>query len=332
MVICELMASEGEGGLENHFYDVVNGLSSHNEVHVIANSSFENGFSESVTFHAVNLNRSRSNIFLLLEVLRLIRKIAPDVVHVHASKGSSIVSKIKRFLPCPVVATVHSLKRNVSMFTNMDALIGVSRDVLTPINHGKKYVVYNGRLIEKLPPLPDREKKVIDTAVIVGRLVDVKRVDVAIDAIAKVPNLRLLVVGDGSNRAQLAAQVDQLGIADRVEFLGYRTDAQNIMQSADVVIISSDREGFPLVMVEALLLGKYLVSTKVPGVVEFIPPNYLSETGDSDMLAKSIQSLMHDPERSYKDFLPVWEKARYELTLDSQLQRTQDILQSIARG
>ncbi len=79
---------------------------------------------------------------------------------------------------------------------------------------------------------------------------------------------------------------------DRVAFLGFRTDARDLIQIADVVVLSSDREGFPLVMVEALQANKTMASTRVNGVIEWLPEPYLANIGQAKELQQAIENAL----------------------------------------
>jgi len=82
-------------------------------------------------------------------------------------------------------------------------------------------------------------------------------------ALATAPALRLYVVGDGAERAALERQAADLGIADRVTFAGWSTDAPAWYAAADIVALSSDSEGTPLSLIEAATAGRAAVATDV---------------------------------------------------------------------
>ena len=95
----------------------------------------------------------------------------------------------------------------------------------------------------------------------VGRLIDLKRVDLVVEATARLvtqlPSLRLSIAGAGPNEADLRAQAVALGIADRVDFLGLvdRDRVFELLAASSVVVMPSDFEGLPLVALEARVDG-----------------------------------------------------------------------------
>jgi len=111
------------------------------------------------------------------------------------------------------------------------------------------------------PPVPLPEGRYI---VGVGRLEPQKRWDRLIDALAWVadPQVKLLLLGEGSVRPALEAQVTRLGLADRVSMPGHAGDPLPALQGATLAALTSDYEGVPGVLREALSVGTPVVSTE----------------------------------------------------------------------
>ncbi|MEX0753622.1 MAG: glycosyltransferase family 4 protein [Actinomycetota bacterium] len=100
-------------------------------------------------------------------------------------------------------------------------------------------------------------------AVFVGRLVSLKRLDIVIDALARVgsPEVGLLVVGDGRLRAELEARAHHLGVTVRFEGFKEPEDVDRYRALADIAVIPSDREAWGLVVNEALAAGLYALAS-----------------------------------------------------------------------
>lgn len=162
------------------------------------------------------------------------------------------------------------------------------------------YVVPN--VIEARPsPLADRTDRAAPRAAIVGRLIPAKRVDRFLESLAlarrEVPALRGVVVGDGPERASLERRAADLGLGSAVEFLGPRNDVPSILAAADLLVLSSDDEGFPNVLLEAMDAGRPVVATDVGDVREVVRDG---TTGyvvakSPDALASRIVQLARDP-------------------------------------
>ncbi len=113
------------------------------------------------------------------------------------------------------------------------------------------------------------------------------------------PKARLLLVGDGSLRQQLQKQARKLGLAERVHFLGVRTDIPDVLAAMDVFVLSSDWEGNPLAVVEAMASGLPIVSTAAGGVPELMEngkEGFLLQVGDLRGLSDSMIALLKSPE------------------------------------
>jgi glycosyltransferase involved in cell wall biosynthesis len=112
--------------------------------------------------------------------------------------------------------------------------------------------------------------------------------------------LRLWISGDGPLRPVLEAQVEGLGLRERVRFLGFRSDVPHLLAAADVVAISSQREGLPNVALEAMAARRPVIATAVAGTPELVRDG---ETGllvpprSPDALAGALSSLAGDPIR-----------------------------------
>ena len=112
------------------------------------------------------------------------------------------------------------------------------------------------------------------------------------------PRARLLFVGDGELKGDLEKQIDALGLREKVHFLGMRSDIPEILNAADVFVLSSDWEGNPLSVMEAMAAGTPVISTAVGGVPELVEDGesgVLVPPGDAQALAGAMQSMLENP-------------------------------------
>lgn len=117
-------------------------------------------------------------------------------------------------------------------------------------------------------------------------------------AAAAVPHLRLLVAGEGARRPALESLAGTLGIADRVAWLGAREDAAELLDACDVFVLSSEREGLPMTILEAMRAGRAVATTRVGGTAEAVADGVtglLSPVGDAGALGESLRRLAADP-------------------------------------
>ncbi len=130
-----------------------------------------------------------------------------------------------------------------------------------------------------------------------GRLVPIKRVDRAIEAVARArqagARVTLAVVGDGPLRRELEVLRDSLGLADSVRFLGYRPRLEEVIAGADVALLTSDNEGTPVFLIEAAAGSRPAVATAVGGVPEVVSAEtgVLVPAGDDVALARAVERL-----------------------------------------
>ena len=133
--------------------------------------------------------------------------------------------------------------------------------------------------------------------VFVGRLVPRKRVDRLLAAVSAVnrPEVRVRVIGTGPLEAELRDYAVRLDVADRVEFLGLRSDVPDLLDSADVLVLSSQDEPFGLAGIEACERGLLpVVFADGGGALEALPPDGVV-VQDVEALATALDRLVGSP-------------------------------------
>ena len=151
-----------------------------------------------------------------------------------------------------------------------------------------------------LPPLRDNVSRVPGAFAFAGRLTAAKSLEVAFRAIAAVDGATLDVAGDGEERARLEAAAGELGVGDRVRFLGSQTRERvfDLFRAAEACVLSSTWENFPHVVVEALAVGTPVVATAVGGVAEVVEDGQnglLVAPGDAHELAGALRRILDEP-------------------------------------
>jgi glycosyltransferase involved in cell wall biosynthesis len=330
------MGGDEEGGLENHVVELGNALASSHNVHIIAHAKYEDRF-KSVSFHAVDLTKSRRNPLMLLLIRQTILMISPDIIHAHANKAASVISFLKYFLPTKIkyVATLHSLKKRLSSYEKFDWVIGVSQRVLFEIKNPNKSVIYNGVFIDKKKIKTqkylqdefglDPSKKVF---VSIGRLVKVKRFDVLINAFQGINNAYLLIVGDGELKEALEQKI-KVTSQNNIQLLGHRKDNIEILSAADVCIISSEREGFSYVMAESLLVGTPVISTDVADMKKILPDQSIVPVNKEQELHNLMSTFFDNPKEMIAGYSPVFEWASKNLTFDKMVDSTSNVYKKV---
>ncbi len=132
----------------------------------------------------------------------------------------------------------------------------------------------------------------------VKRLTDVIRV---FNKILKRVNARLIMVGEGPERLSAVGVARQLGIMDKIKFLGVYEDVEHIIPCADLIIQPSEHESFGLTPLEAMACGVPVLGTASGGIVEVVEhgvSGYLAEVGDIDTMALYANEILTDPVRA----------------------------------
>lgn len=158
-----------------------------------------------------------------------------------------------------------------------------------------------------LPVLPPREELRASfgmtgaTLAFAGRLTAQKALEVALEALARVDGVTLLIAGEGDRRGPLEAKTAELGLESRVRFLGAvpRDRIIELFRAADATVLSSSWENFPHTVVESLAAGTPVLATATGGVAEVVRDGengLLVPSGDPEALASAIRRYLGDEE------------------------------------
>jgi glycosyltransferase involved in cell wall biosynthesis len=313
MKVVQFLGSRGWGGLENVFVDLCNELSKRVEIDVIVfqESAVIKKFDKNVRIHILYSNSSRFNPLLHIELYTLLKKLKSDIVHTHGAKTTQIFYYLNKLLHIVHIATKHNTRKG-KIFNKLQNVIAVSKEVSKSILSDHVKVIYNGIRIEKV--LPHHKNKIF-TILSVGRLDKVKGFDILIHECAKLDFLfNLQIVGEGIERENLEQKINLLHINDKVNLIGFRQDIPQLMQDADLVVVSSHSEGFSLVMIEALFYAKVLVTTKVGIGIEIFDNKFLIDDFD---IATKINDIYFNYQEYEKDFSQLQQKLKNRFLLEN---------------
>ena len=148
----------------------------------------------------------------------------------------------------------------------------------------------------------------------------VKRHTLALEAFAQVADARahLALVGDGPLEADLRAQVDRLGLSDRVTFAGYRRDIPAVLAASDALLLTSEREGLNRSALEAMASGKPVIGTDTRGITDAVGSNagWIVGHTDAAALAAIIDAAASNPAAVARRGAAAREHACTEFALD----------------
>jgi len=173
---------------------------------------------------------------------------------------------------------------------------------------------------------------------IVARLVPIKRVDRFLRIacqLADRADVHFLIVGDGELRQRLRASPEARALADRVTWAGFRADMPDIYFASDVVVLTSDNEGTPVSLIEALAAGVPVVSSRVGGVPSVVRDGQtgLTEAAqDEDRLRRAVGRLLDQPELATRLASQGREHALAHFSIDTLVSRTDRLYRELLTG
>lgn len=266
---------------------------------------------------------------------RLLRRERPAIVHTHTAKAGTLGRLAALLAGVPIrIHTFHghtfhgywgpaktrlflAIERWLARHTTH--IVGVSRcvcDDLLALGIGTPDTVLHiplGLDLERFRGLSRlrgrlRAQLGVDSKAplvgIVARLVPIKRHDLFLDAAVRVhaalPHVRFVLVGDGELRCELEHRVSELELDTVVHFAGWRDDLDVVYADLDLVALTSDNEGLPVALIEAMASGCPIVATDVGGVSELVTDGvngFRVPPGDAEQLADRMIDVLSQPER-----------------------------------
>jgi glycosyltransferase involved in cell wall biosynthesis len=291
---------------------------------------------------------------ILPQLTRLIRERRIDIVHAHDYKTDFIAWLLARRTSIVPMATVHGWIRNswreqvyyavdtrlLKRFPAVVAVSGPIRDTL--LAHGaapeRVHRIPNGIDQHVFCRVVGRREVIRHLLGIgagefvlgaIGRLEAEKRFDLLLAVAARLPmDTRVLIVGEGSCRAALAAQAQALGIAERVTMTGLRADVLDLLHAIDVFVQTSDTEGVPNAVLEAMATEVPVVATDVGGTSEVLTDDVhglLVPRGDVLALTAAVERTRRDLVATSRRTRMARERVERELSFDARMARVEGI-------
>lgn len=279
--------------------------------------------------HLVRAVRPWHDVLGFFEIVRLLTRVRPHVVHTHTSKAGLLGRWAAWWVGVPIV--IHTPHGHVfhSYFSPLTSRLFITLERLSARITRKLIMLTEAERDEHLAAgVADRDKMVVipsgvDLDVLpvvrpsrtdlglppegpligyVGRLAEIKGPGDLVRAMPRVlekhPRAHLVMGGDGPERAAVEAETARLKIADRVTMLGALADAGGLLSVVDLVVVPSRNEGMGRVAVEAMAAGLPVVATRVGGLAEVIvdgETGLLVSCGDVGAMAQAIVAVLSDP-------------------------------------
>jgi glycosyltransferase involved in cell wall biosynthesis len=298
------------------------------------------------------------------QLRRLIRDRAIDIIHAHDYKTNLLALLLSRATGVAALSTVHGWtghsfrerwgyypadKRVLARFARVVAVSSeIGRElgrcgadparvatVLNGIDH-RQFRRDPERVAGARAGLGVKAGEIVIGAV--GRLEPQKRFDLLLDSFARIvdrfPQSRLLIVGDGSQRQPLAAQIDTLKLGERCRLVGHVDDVVPAYHAFDLLVQSSDYEGTPNAVLEAMAFEVPIVATAAGGTAEIVRDGVdgrIVPTGRGDLLVSNVMRSLEDPAATAAMAQQARLRVEGELSFETRVRRIERIYAEMMR-
>jgi len=307
--------------------------------------------------------RMRGDITPITKIANLIQAEKVDLLHLHNSPGAfwGTLAQIVSGTRVPIVRTEHNpylphlmpgiyralysrFIRRAKRIICVSEMVRRSYVESFPSRAGRYVTVLNGVRVEdfeNLPPRPEccadfklaPEIRLIGT---VGRMTAVKNQRLLIEALyllrSKGTEAHLAIIGEGELREKLGAYAGDLGVSEYVSLVKETRNIAEFYGALDVFCLSSDSEGIPLTLLEAMAAGVPVVSTEVGGIPEVIEDGVngcLVPPGAPESLAKRVDEILGDPARGAELAAKARETVRTRFTAERMIRETEKIYEEV---
>lgn len=265
------------------------------------------------------------------KLLRIVRENDYDFIHCHTPVAAAICRMVSKKTGVKIIYTAHGFHffkgapiRYNLIFKNVEKHLAKYTDMLITLNRedlqaAQKFKLRKGGSVKYIPGVGldvdavkncniDRNAKRMEidiptdaTVIItVAELVAGKNYPAAIKAFAKAKdaNFYYIICGTGPIEENLKKLAQSLGVSDRVRFLGFRTDIYELLKVSDIFLFTSNREGLPVSVMEAMAAGIPCIVSNIRGNNELITDGkggYVIDRKNIDIISQKIAELAVDP-------------------------------------
>ncbi|MFJ7825314.1 glycosyltransferase family 4 protein [Psychrobacillus sp. NPDC096623] len=322
MTILHLISGGETGGSKNHLISLLSQFSSEEIILCVMEEGLLSTDAKKAGIRTIILNqKSRYDLSVVKKLSNLIKAEKISLIHTHGPRANLFAYLTRMICPFKWVTTIHSnptldfvkggikgkvfTMLNMNLIKKIDHFFAVSHrfgEMLEGfgIEKNKISIIYNGISFQE----PEYQKLSPDefgidqndfVVVMVARYHPIKNHNLAIDAITRLQEegipVQLVCVGDGPERQALAKKVAG---KDYIHLTGFRNDIHAILELGDCLLLTSNSESFPLVLLEAARAKKPIVTTDVGGVGALLPTEdygYIVPIGNLNMVVKALKEL-----------------------------------------
>jgi glycosyltransferase involved in cell wall biosynthesis len=268
-----------------------------------------------------NLIRSihlRHDLLALTQIRSALAEIGPDILAIHSSKAGWLGRIAGWTLGIPTVFTAHGWAFTEGVSRAKARIYSLAEKIVAPLTSRiiavskydqqlavRKHITTEKNIVAIHNGVPDKPELLANPTgnppklLMVARFQAPKDHTVLCKALAKLKGLEwsLDFVGDGPLMPEIVSLVASLGIKDRVNFLGERKDVPQLLSKAQVFVLTTNWEGFPISIVEAMRANLPVIASDVGGISEAVVDNvtgYLVPRGNLDVLVDRLSRILSD--------------------------------------
>ena len=318
-------SSMGKGGAERVISILANELIKENDVSILLNTKENKAYDLNEKIKLLELDKKYISIALFRNLKRIwtsakiLKKEQPDIIISFLPMPSYRILLLRKLIKVPIIVSDRNdpNKEYKSFISNflMKRLYPKADGFVFQTEEQKKFfdkniqdksiIIYNPIKDEFLNTNKAAQKE--DTIISVGRLVEQKNQKMLIEAFSKIAkeysNYKLKIFGTGPLELSLKKQIENLNLSDRILLCGVCDDIKTELEKAKIFVLSSDYEGMPNALIEAMAVGLPVISTDCPcggpkELIENKKNGLLIEVGNVERLAKKMKYLIENQEEA----------------------------------
>lgn len=325
-IVYIITRSDVLGGASIHLIDLAKGmLSQGHQVHILVGGT--GAFTKELQKNNISftsLNHLKREISLIDDILgfweikKHLQKLKPDIVHCHSSKAGLLGRLAAKSLNLPVIFTAHGWAftegvspRKQQIYATLERFLAKISDHIITVSeydrqHGFKFGVGTPNLVQTIHNgVPDIRASVIKKfdsevkLIMVARFENPKDQLFLIQALSAIPkhlNWKIDFLGDGPNLQKCKDLVEISNLQRKVIFHGQSLQVKEFLNQADIFILISNYEGFPLTILEAMSTALPVIASDVGGINESVSSKngYLIPKGNIEALTHALIKLIVD--------------------------------------
>lgn len=327
-IVYIITRSDVLGGASVHLLDLAKGMISQgHQVHILVGGA--GAFTEELEKNDISfspLNHLKREISLIhdalgfWEIKKHLKKLKPDIVHCHSSKAGLLGRLAAKSLGLPVVFTAHGWAftegispRKQKIYAQIEKfLIKFSDHIITVSEFDRIYgfnfgvgsldivtTVHNGIPIQDLQIEKVRQFDQPCKIIMVARFDDQKDQMTLIQALGLLKNKNWVMafIGSGPTVERCKQEANKLGLGDKIKFLGQQRNVKDFLNNSDIFVLSTNYEGFPLTILEAMRAKLPVIATNVGGNNESVidkETGFLTNKNDVQDLSTALSTLIDD--------------------------------------